>query len=126
MEIGLLIKEIRLQKKIKQTSIASFLKLNQSNYSKLENGTRAIKIDELINIAQYLKIPISDFFPNSITALENKNLQDQVKLLNQDNANKTPLIKMLLNKIKDLEKENESLKNSNVNTRPQNLNLKEN
>jgi hypothetical protein len=47
-------------------------------------------------------------------------------LLNQDNANKTPLIKMLLNKIKDLEKENESLKNSNVNTRPQNLNLKEN
>jgi transcriptional regulator with XRE-family HTH domain len=126
MEIGLLIKEIRLQKKIKQTSIASFLKLNQSNYSKLENGTRAIKIDELINIAQYLKIPISDFFPNSITALENKNLQDQVKLLNQDNANKTPLIKMLLNKIKDLEKENESLKNSNVNTRPQNLNWKEN
>jgi transcriptional regulator with XRE-family HTH domain len=126
MEIGLLIKEIRLQKKIKQTSIASFLKLNQSNYSKLENGTRAIKIDELINIAQYLKIPISDFFPNAVTALDNKNLQDQVKLLNQDNANKTQLIKMLLNKIKDLEQENESLKNSNVNTRPQNLNCKEN
>jgi transcriptional regulator with XRE-family HTH domain len=126
MEIGLLIKEIRLQKKIKQTSIASFLKLNQSNYSKLENGTRAIKIDELINIAQYLKIPISDFFPNAVTALDNKNLQDQVKLLNQDNANKTQLIKMLLNKIKDLEQENESLKNSNVNTRPQNLNWKEN
>jgi transcriptional regulator with XRE-family HTH domain len=126
MEIGLLIKEIRLQKKIKQTSIASFLKLNQSNYSKLENGTRAIKIDELINIAQYLKIPISDFFPNAVTALDNKNLQDQVKLLNQDNANKTQLIKMLLNKIKDLEQENELLKNSNVNTRPQNLNCKEN
>ena len=119
MKICAIIKKIREEKGIKQTEIAEFLNLSQSNYSKLENGTRALKEVDLVNIASYLKIPISDLFPNAVTELENKNLQEQLQLMSQDITNKIQIIQNLLEENSKLKLENEFLKNSTVNTPPQ-------
>ena len=118
METYALIKKIREEKLIKQIEIAEFLNLSQSNYSKLENGTRALKEVDLVNIASYLKIPISDLFPNAVTELENKNLQEQLQLMSQDITNKVQIIQNLLEENSKLKLENELLKNSTVNTPP--------
>ena len=129
MKICAIIKKIREEKGIKQTEIAEFLNLSQSNYSKLENGTRALKEVDLVNIASYLKIPISDLFPNAVTELENKNLQEQLQLMSQDITNKIQIIQNLLEENSKLKLENEFLKNSKVNTPPtppQNTKWKEN
>ena len=119
METYALIKKIREEKLIKQIEIAEFLNLSQSNYSKLENGTRALKEIDLVNIASCLKIPISDLFPNAVNELENKNLQEQLQLMSQDITNKIQIIQNLLEENSKLKLENEFLKNSTVNTPPQ-------
>ena len=115
METYALIKKIREEKLIKQIEIAEFLNLSQSNYSKLENGTRALKEIDLVNIASCLKIPISDLFPNAVNELENKNLQEQLQLMSQDITNKIQIIQNLLEENSKLKLENEFLKNSKVN-----------
>jgi len=103
MEIGLTIKKAREDKRIKQAIIANYLNIDQSIYSKIENGTRKIKPDEIVNIASFLKLPIAHFFTNTITELENDNLKEQIKALREDNNNKNEIIKSLLATIIKLE-----------------------
>jgi transcriptional regulator with XRE-family HTH domain len=113
-----IIKKIREEKGIKQTEIALFLNLSQSNYSKLENGTRALKEIDLVNIANFLKIPVSAFSPNAVNEIENKNLQEQLQLMSQDITNKIQIIQNLLEENIKLKLENELLKNSKLNPPP--------
>ena len=118
MKICAIIKKIREEKLIKQIEIAEFLNLSQGNYSKLENGTRALKEVDLVNIASYLKIPVSAFFPNAVNEIENKNLQEQLNLMRQDITHKIQIIENLLEENSKLKLENELLKNSKLNPPP--------
>jgi len=118
VKICAIIKKIREEKLIKQIEIAEFLNLSQGNYSKLENGTRALKEVDLVNIASYLKIPVSAFFPNAVNEIENKNLQEQLNLMRQDITHKIQIIENLLEENSKLKLENELLKNSKLNPPP--------
>lgn len=61
MQVGLRIKEIRELKNISQEGLARKIKiLNQSQICKIENGQRALKINELAKIADVLNVSITD------------------------------------------------------------------
>jgi transcriptional regulator with XRE-family HTH domain len=103
MEIGLKIKEIRIKKGIKQEAIAHFLNIHQSTYAKLENGRLAIKIEQLINVATYLKINVADFLEPNITSLQQIDFNQQLDKLYIEIKRKNNLIDVLLKRIKELE-----------------------
>jgi transcriptional regulator with XRE-family HTH domain len=103
MEVGLKIKEIRINKGIKQESIAFFLEINQGTYAKLENGKLEIKSQQLIDIASYLKVPVSSFFPDDLVPLQIKALLKEIDDLHREVKKKNAFIELLL-------KENEELK----------------
>ncbi|MBU5269436.1 helix-turn-helix domain-containing protein [Clostridium cochlearium] len=59
MEVGNRIKEIRKELNISQYELAKSLRfLNQSQLSKIENGKRGLKTEELIEISKALNISI--------------------------------------------------------------------
>ncbi len=47
------LKEIRLDKDLKQIDIANILKINQVQYSRYETGVRLIPINHLVTLAKY-------------------------------------------------------------------------
>lgn len=60
MEVGLRIKEIREANNISQSKLAKKIKtLNQSQICKIENGKRALKANELIQIADVLNVSVN-------------------------------------------------------------------
>ncbi|MBW5456572.1 MAG: helix-turn-helix transcriptional regulator [Clostridium botulinum] len=61
MKVGNRIKEIRNEFKISQYKLAKLTKtLNQSQISKIENGKRELKVEDLISISKALKIPVNE------------------------------------------------------------------
>lgn len=60
MEVGLRIKELREFNNISQEKLAKKIKiLNQSQICKIENGQRALKANELVQIADVLNVSIN-------------------------------------------------------------------
>lgn len=60
MKVGYGIKEIRENLGVSQYELAKAIKiLNQSQISKIENGKRGLKADELMAISKALKISIT-------------------------------------------------------------------
>jgi transcriptional regulator with XRE-family HTH domain len=88
MNIGDNIKRIRTEKGIQQKKMALDLGLNQSNYSKIENGKREPSIELINKLSDYLGVTVNDLFneveqtPKEVT-VEDKNLQEQMKLIQQ-------------------------------------------
>lgn len=61
MKVGIRIKEVREINNLTQYDLAEKVKLlNQSQICKIENGSRSLKVEELINIANALNVSISD------------------------------------------------------------------
>lgn len=61
MKVGIRIKEVREINGLTQFDLAEKVKLlNQSQICKIENGSRSLKVEELINIADALNVSISD------------------------------------------------------------------
>ena len=61
MEVGLRIKAIREEKQISQAEFAKKLKiLNQSQVCKIETGKRAVKVEELTDIANALETSVTE------------------------------------------------------------------
>jgi transcriptional regulator with XRE-family HTH domain len=61
MQIGLKIKEIRERKNISQVALTKRIKiLNQSQMCKIENGKRGIRVNEVVEIAKALNVPVSE------------------------------------------------------------------
>ncbi|AUM96358.1 MULTISPECIES: helix-turn-helix domain-containing protein [Clostridium] len=61
MKVGNRIKKIRNEFKISQYKLAKLTKtLNQSQISKIENGKRELKVEDLISISKALKIPVNE------------------------------------------------------------------
>jgi len=88
MNIGDNIKRIRKEKGIQQKKMALDLGLDQSNYNKIESGKREPSIELINKLAEYLEVSVNVLFneneqiPQEIT-VENKNLQEQMKLIQQ-------------------------------------------
>ncbi len=62
------IREERLKQNITQQAIADHLGIDISSYSRLENGAVEITITRLEAIAEFFKVPIIVFIPNSNVA----------------------------------------------------------
>lgn len=57
------IKDLRIEKNLKQKQLAELLGISVSAYSNKENGKRAFKTSEVVKIAQKLKVnKIKDLF----------------------------------------------------------------
>ena len=52
------IKDLREDRDIKQTDIASHLHIAQNTYSQYENGQRQMPLSVLIGVAQYFRVPV--------------------------------------------------------------------
>ena len=101
MNIGDNIKRIRTEKGIQQKKMASDLGLNQSNYSKIENGKREPSIELINKLSEYLEVSVNDLFneqeqiPKEVT-IENKNTLEQMKMIEQlDEEDKFIILKMI-------------------------------
>lgn len=62
-KVGERIRNKRLERNLSQEAIADALNISQSSYAKLENGQSKIKVERLLQIAEYLKVDPGDLLP---------------------------------------------------------------
>lgn len=84
------IKEERTRLNYSQQAVADHLKMDISNYSRLENGKIEITIAKLEAIAEFLRVPIVTLIPN-INANQ-YNINHGTALVNNNNGNLTQII----------------------------------
>ena len=60
--VGLKIKMLRTQKRIKQQDLASKLQISQAYLSNIENGRNAITLENLFKLQEILGCQMADFF----------------------------------------------------------------
>jgi transcriptional regulator with XRE-family HTH domain len=60
--VGITIKHIREEKRIRQKELASAIGISQSHLSKIENGTHKIDADLLKPIADFLQVSLQAFY----------------------------------------------------------------
>ncbi|MHC1747500.1 MAG: helix-turn-helix domain-containing protein [Cellulosilyticaceae bacterium] len=71
MDIGLKIKNIRLNKGISQDELANTICKSRSSLQKYENGEVAITVDILEDIANALNIDVVEFFSDDVDDILN-------------------------------------------------------
>lgn len=118
MELGLKIKQIRQEKNIKQEELALFLDISQGQLSKIENGSVIININQLIDITNYTKTNLMDFFPENLVHIQQLDFKLQLQELIQENKEQKDVIKLLLKTIKSLESAQLQLNKSLSNLKP--------
>lgn len=57
-DIPVVLKELRVQKNLKQKEIARIANVSERAYSFYENGQREPNIDTLLTLAEYYKVPL--------------------------------------------------------------------
>jgi len=62
IEIGLLIRELRLKKGWNQIILAEKARVNKSYMGEIERAEKTISISHLMKITEALDIPLSNFF----------------------------------------------------------------
>lgn len=65
-EIGTRILKIRLEKGLKQQTVAKAAQISQPAYSKIESGQSIPRIETLRLIAKCLQVPMTRFFPDTV------------------------------------------------------------
>jgi len=61
------LKSIRIAKGFSQIAIAELLFMEQTTYSKIENGKNSLKIDTAFKIVEVLQISLEDFIEPPIS-----------------------------------------------------------
>ena len=84
------LKELRIQKNLKQGEIAKILNISQTCYSYYENGRNEPSIDVLIKLSKLFNVSVDELIGNdtNIDTLENspfyqQEIIEQIKTLNQ-------------------------------------------
>ncbi len=109
MDLGLKIRTIRQEKRIKQGELASFLKISQGSLSKIESGATYITVEQLINISHYTKKPLTDFFPEDMFKFKQMDHQLTSEELHVQKEMNLQLLKRIKNLEKQLELQNQEL-----------------
>lgn len=94
-ELLLLIRKTREEKGISQRDMAKYLGIAQSSYNQIESGSTALKVETLLEIADYLGI---NFFPNPNDAVN----EDLIALNPVDIVTKISKIDGIDEKVNDL------------------------
>lgn len=97
-DIYIKIKSIRLKKGLKQEEIAEKLKMTQSNYARLERGLTQITFERLEELAGVFEMSIE----NILNFEETTDFKEDAKYYYKE-------LQKALNKIKNLEKENQEI-----------------
>jgi transcriptional regulator with XRE-family HTH domain len=99
MEIGERIKKIREARGLSQKEIANMIKMDQSQYSKLEKDKTDPSVSTLAKVAKALGIQLSELFANDLLKDVNsydKSLMEKITLIDQlDEEEKTSLFKII-------------------------------
>lgn len=108
----------REDRKLTQTEMANLLGLSQSAYSRLERNETSLEIEQIVNIAKILQVPVQDFLPETF-AIHSNNDNNQVGFVigTYDSYGDAELAKeneFLKEKITLLEREIENLKKINA------------
>lgn len=96
---GIIIKQLREQKRITQTAMAELLFMSQSNYSKIENNQVALTAEVCKRIVKILGVNLEDVLPDD-SVLENSLLYKQRQF--EYNAVVLKMEEMLTEKLADL------------------------
>ncbi len=95
--IGSKIREFRVRKNITQEELAEFLKTTPQTVSRYEIGERKTNQDVLFSLANYFKVSINDFFPDTVNKsqeekykkiLKEKGLMDDEENIDEESLNK--------------------------------------
>ena len=95
------LKKIREQKGLLQKEVATHLNLDKSAYSKLEKGTRELKINELLKLASLFRMGTNEIlhFEGNIpkeVVIEDKVATEQLRLIAQlDEEDQQIIFKMI-------------------------------
>lgn len=84
--IGNRIKELRELNNISANKLATFLEIDPSTISKVENGVSKPSLDLLVKICEYFQISMSDFFDDGINTTT---LPNEIKELLYNSKNLT-------------------------------------
>jgi transcriptional regulator with XRE-family HTH domain len=99
MEIGERIKKIREARGLSQKEIANMIKMDQSQYFKLEKDKTDPSVSTLAKVAKALGIQLSELFANDLLKDVNsydKSLMEKITLIDQlDEEEKMSLFKII-------------------------------
>ncbi|WP_460284043.1 helix-turn-helix domain-containing protein [Clostridium botulinum] len=84
IKVGNRIKKIRKELNISQYELAKSLRfLNQSQFSKIENSKKGLRIEELIEILKELNTPINMFLrEDEYKKLRERRIRDRINNIN--------------------------------------------
>jgi transcriptional regulator with XRE-family HTH domain len=118
MKVGNKLFSTREERKLTQNEMADLLGLSSSAYSRLERNQVSVEVEQIVNFAKVLDIPLQDFLPETLTITNSHNDNAQVGFIignyysygseaNEKLANENEVLRekneMLQSKIKDLE-----------------------
>ena len=103
-DFGARIRKIRQEKNIKQDELACYLQIKQSTLSKMENGKHYISLEVILNIVNYTKSSILDFFPEDLQNINQSNFNYQLQELHNELRVHKKINEQLVNIINELEK----------------------
>ena len=93
------LKRIRENNNYTQEYIAEYLKISQSNYSRIENGTIKPSVEILIKLSTLYFIPINELITNHNPVTNNtQELEEKIKNLENEIVYLKKIIDKLLNK----------------------------
>lgn len=94
---GTNIKKIRQIKGLSQNSFAELLDLNRGVISSYEDGRAEPKIETVLRIADYFKIPMNDLLSKALTVNQLVNFSDFEETISKEFINKNDKLEILAN-----------------------------
>lgn len=119
MKIGNKLMWEREDRKLNQTEMANLLGMSQSAYSRLERNEVSVELEEVVNYAKKLDVPVQEFLPETFSIHNDHNDNGQVGFLignfyNYGDKELAQENQFLKDKIKDLEEKNILLQDNHI------------
>ena len=89
LHLGKKLRMRRLSLGLTQTKVAEAINVTFQQIQKYEKGTNGVSSNRLMQLSNYLKVPITYFFEDFRNFTENKNIQDENEDLNYSFLSKT-------------------------------------
>ena len=78
IKVGNTLNKAREERKLTQTEMAELLGVSTSTYSRLERNETSAALEQAVNFANILQLPIQDFLPDTMAINHQNNQNGQV------------------------------------------------